>query len=205
MDNMPDIATRLGGVVLIVGAVLLGAAIVVVSFTPAVNQPLPPGVSLLFLLAALFLFLSLPALYARQAQATGWLGLTGHALLQTGILLLVLVAAPPLLYPSHNLIPGENLVFFLLGVALTLGLLLTGIAIVRAGVFPRRAGILLLAATAGFFFDFFVTEYLPRIAGQIGIAVFGVLLALALVWIGISAWASTPRPDTEMTARVAGS
>ncbi len=203
MDNMPDIATRLGGVVLIVGAVLLGAAIVVVSFTPAVNQPLPPGVSLLFLLAALFLFLSLPALYARQAQATGWLGLTGHALLQTGILLLVLVAAPPLLYPSHNLIPGENLVFFLLGVALTLGLLLTGIAIVRAGVFPRRAGILLLAATAGFFFDFFVTEYLPRIAGQIGIAVFGVLLALALVWIGISAWASTPRPDTEMTARVA--
>ncbi len=203
MDNMPDIATRLGGVVLIVGAVLLGAAIVVVSFTPAVNQPLPPGVSLLFLLAALFLFLSLPALYARQAQATGWLGLTGHALLQTGILLLVLVAAPPLLYPSHNLIPGENLVFFLLGVALTLGLLLTGIAIVRAGVFPRRAGILLLAATAGFFFDFFVTEYLPRIAGQIGIAVFGVLLALALVWIGISAWASTPRPDTEMTARIA--
>ncbi len=205
MDKMPDIATRLGGVVLIVGAVLLGAAIVVVSFTPAVNQPLPPGVSLLFLLSALFLFLSLPALYARQAQATGWLGLTGHALLQTGILLLVLVAAPPLLYPSHNLIPGENLVFFLLGVALTLGLLLTGIAIVRAGVFPRRAGILLLAATAGFFFDFFVTEYLPRIAGQIGIAVFGVLLALALVWIGISAWASTPRPDTEMTARVAGS
>jgi hypothetical protein len=74
----------------------------------------------------------------------------------------------------------------LLGIALTLGLLLTGIATIRAGIFPRGAGILLLAAMAGFFFDFFVAEFLPPMAGQIGSAIFGSLLAFALAWIGIA-------------------
>jgi hypothetical protein len=77
-----------------------------------------------------------------------------------------------------------------------LGLLLTGIAIIRAGVFPRGAGILLLAATAGFFFDFFVAEFLPPLAGQIGSAVFGILLALALSWIGVSLWSGIVGPAT---------
>ena len=103
-----------------------------------------PGVSLLLLLASICLLLSLPAMYARQAGAAGRLGLAGHALLQTGTLLLVLIAAPPLLYPSLNAAAGENLVYFLLGIAFTLGLLLTGIATLRAGVFP--AGQAYLAA-----------------------------------------------------------
>ena len=187
---MADMALRLGGIVLIVGAALLGAAIVLVSFVPVVNRPFPQHISLLFLLAAILLLLSLPAMYARQAQAAGWLGLTGHTLLQTGILLLVLVAAPPLLYPSRNLILSDNILFFLLGIALTVGLLLTGVATIRAGVYPRGAGIVLLAATVGFFFDFFVAEYLPRVVGQIGSAFFGVLLGLALAWIGVALWMS---------------
>jgi hypothetical protein len=127
-------------------------------------------------------------MYTRQAATAGWLGLTGHALLQTGILLLVVLAATPLLYPSFNPAPGENIVLFLLGIALTFGLLLTGIATIRADVFPRAAGILLLSATAGFFFVFFVAEFLPPFAGQMGSAIFGALLALALAWIGISLW-----------------
>jgi hypothetical protein len=189
---MIEIAVRLGGVILIVGAALLGIAIVMVSFAPVINQPVPPRVSLLFLLSALLLLLSLPAMYARQAHAAGWLGLIGYGLLQSGILLLVLVAAPALLFPSLKLAPGENLAVFLLGIALTSGLLLTGIATVLAGVYPRWAGILLLAATAGFFFVFFVAEFLPPMAGQIGAAFFGVLLALALAWIGVALWMSKP-------------
>jgi hypothetical protein len=183
---MADTALRLGGIALIVGAAPLGAAIILASFVPMVNRPFPQHISLLFLLAAILLLLSLPTMYARQAQAAGWLGLTGHTLLQTGILLLVLVAAPPLLYPSRNLILSDNILFFLLGIALTLGLLLTGIATIRAGVYPRGAGIMLLAATVGFFFDFFVAEYLPRVVGQIGSAFFGALLGLALAWIGVA-------------------
>jgi len=193
---MADIAVRLSGILLIAGAALLGTAIVVVSLNPVVNQPLSPRVSLLFLLSAILLLLSLPAMYAKQAQAAGWLALTGYALLQTGILLLVVLAATPLLYPSLNQASGENLVVFLLGIALTLGLLLTGIAIIQADVFPRGAGLLLLAATAGFFFVFFVAEFLPPAAGQLGSAFFGILLALALVWIGITIWMGKPGPTT---------
>jgi hypothetical protein len=189
---MAHMALRLGGIVLMVGAALLGAAIVLVSFVPVVNQPFPPHISVLFLLASICLLLSLPAMYTRQAQTAGWLGLIGHALLGTGILLLVLVAGPFLLYPTRNLIISENLVLFLLGIALVLGLLLTGIATVRAKVYPRGAGIVWLAATAGFFFDFFVAEYLPRVTGQIGSAFFGVLLGLAMVWIGTALWRSNP-------------
>lgn len=183
---MADVVVRLSGVLLIAGAALLGAAIVMISFSPVVYQPLLPRASPLLLLSAILLLLSLPAMYARQAQAVGWFGLIGHALLQTGMLLLVVVAATPLIYPSLNPAIGESVVVFLLGIALTLGLLLTGIATIRADVFPRWAGVLLLAATAGFFFVFFVAEFLPSIAGQIGSAFFGILLALALVLVGIS-------------------
>jgi hypothetical protein len=153
-----------------------------------IGQPLSPGASLLLLLSAVFLLLSLPAMYARQSNTAGWLGLTGYALLQTGILVLVVVAATPILYPTLKTATAENLVVFLLGIALTLGLLLTGIATIRAGVFPRWSGILLLAAMAGFFFVFFVAEFLPPAAGQAGSALFGILLSLALAWIGISLW-----------------
>ncbi len=185
---MADIAIRWSGLLLIVGAALLGSAIVMASFRPVVNQLLSPRVSLLLLLSSILLLLSLPAMYAKQAGAAGWLGLAGHALLQTGILLLVVLASTPLLFPSFKSAPGENPVVFLLGIALTLGLLLTGIATLWAGLFPRWAGILLLAATAGFFFVFFVAEFLPPQAGQVGSAFFGILLALALAWIGLSIW-----------------
>lgn len=191
---MADISFRWSGIALMIGAALLGIAIVAVSLKPVMNQPLSPGASLLLVLAAVCLLLALPAVYARQASAAGWLGLAGHVLLQSGILVLVLVAAPSLLFPALNQAPGENPVVFLLGIALTLGLLLTGIAVIRAGVFPRGAGILLLAAMAGFFFDFFVAEFLPPLAGQVGSAIFGVLLALSLAWMGVALWVGNLGP-----------
>jgi hypothetical protein len=192
---MYEIAYRWSGILLLVGAVLLGAAIVILSLKPVINQVLSPGVSLLLLLSSILLLLSLPAMYASQAKAAGWLGLTGHALLQTGVLLLVVIAATPILYPSLKAASGENLVVFLLGIALTLGLLLTGIATIRAGIYPRWAGVLLLAATAGFFFDFFIAEFLPPMAGQVGSAFFGILLALAFVWIGVTLWIGNLGPS----------
>ncbi len=185
---MADTALRLSGLVLVGGATLLGVAIVILSFKPVINQVFSPRISLLLLLSAILLLLSLPGMYAKQANAAGWLGLVGYALLQAGIVLLIIIAAPPILYPSMSAATGENPVLFVLGITLTLGLLLTGIAIIQAGVYTRWSGILLLAATAGFFFDFFVAEFLPAQAGQIGSAFFGVLLALALAWIGFSMW-----------------
>ncbi|HVP22004.1 MAG TPA: hypothetical protein VMS73_09115 [Anaerolineaceae bacterium] len=183
---MAEITFRWSGLLLTIGAALLGVAIVVLALKPVANQVFSPGVSLLLLISSVLLLLSLPAMYARQANATGWLGLTGHALLQTGILLLVVIASTPILYPSLKTPSGENWVVFLLGIALALGLLLTGIATIHADVFPRWAGILLLAATAGFFFVFFVAEFLSPLAGQLGSAIFGALLAFSFGWIGIT-------------------
>ena len=87
---------------------------------------------------------------------------------------------------------GEDPIVFGLGIALTLGLLLTGIATFQADMFPRPAAVLLLGAMAGFFFVFFIAEFLPPAAGQIGTAVFGVLLALGFAWIGVALWLGSP-------------
>lgn len=185
---MTDTAIRWGGLALIAGAALCGTAVVIISFKPVVNQALSPSVSLLLLLASICLLVSIPAMYAKQADAAGWIGLVGYVLLQTGILILAIIAAPSLLYPSLALASGENVVIFLLGIAFTLGLLLNGVATLQAGVYPRWAAILLLAATAGFFFVFFIAEFLPAGSGQVGSALFGILLALALAWIGLAMW-----------------
>jgi hypothetical protein len=138
------------------------------------------------------MLLSLPAMYAVQADAAGGLGVVAHALLATGLLLLVVLAATPLLYPSVNAPTQENPLVFALGIALTLGLLLTGIATFQADVFPRPAAVLVLGATAGFFFVFFIAEFLPPAAGQVGTALFGVLLALGFAWIGVALWLRSP-------------
>jgi hypothetical protein len=185
---MADLALRWAGPVLIAGAVLLGAAIVRVAFLPAVTEPFTPGLSLAFLLAAILLLVALPGLYARQAGAAGGLGLAGYVLLQAGIVLLVVLAATPLLFPAIRAPAPEHPVVFLLGIALTLGLLLTGLATFQARVFPRWTAVLLLAAMAGFFFNFFVAEFLPPAAGKVGTALFGVLLSLTLGWMGLDLW-----------------
>lgn len=185
-------AIHWSGPVLIGGALAFGLTVVVISSRPVIATTLSPDVAALALLAAALLLVSLPAMYAVHADAVGILGLAGHTLLVTGLLLLVLLAATPLLHPSANAPIGEHPVVFLLGIALTLGLLLTGIATFQAEVFPRPAALLVLGAMAGFFFVFFVAEFLPPAAGQVGTAVFGVLLAVGLSWIGVALWQRSP-------------
>ncbi len=187
---MTNIAIRWSGLLLIIGAALLGTAVVLASFAPKITQQLPPLANTLLFSASASLLLSLPSMYAKQADAAGWLGLVEDALLQIGVLLFVAVSAPPLFYSSFEL-PFENsLIGLLLGTALTLGLLMTSLATLRAGVFPRWAGILLLIGTAGFFFSFFIAEWLPRLAGQVVNVILSAVLALSLAWVGFSMWTS---------------
>lgn len=72
----------------------------------------------------------------------------------------------------------------LLALAFSLGLLLTAIATIRAGVFPRWSGILLLIGTGGFIFGFFIAELLPNVAGVLGITLLGIPFGFA--WIGVA-------------------
>ncbi|HEY3548999.1 MAG TPA: hypothetical protein VGK17_23245 [Propionicimonas sp.] len=185
-------AIHLGGGVLVAGSLLFGLTLLLTASRPVIGATLSPEVASLLLGAAALLLLSLPAMYIVQAEAAGALGLVAHVLLTVGLLLLVLVAATPLLQPSVNGPIGEHPIVFFLGIALTLGLLLTGIATFQADVFPRPAAVLLLGAMAGFLFVFFVAEFLPPAAGQVGTAIFGVLLALGFAWIGVALWLRSP-------------
>jgi len=185
-------AIHWSGPVLVGGAVVFGLTVILIASRPVIATTINPDVAALGLVSAALLLLSLPAMYVVQADAAGVLGLVAHALLSTGLLLLVVVAATPLLHPSLDAPIGEHPLVFVLGIALTLGLLLTGIATFQAGVFPRPAAALLLGAMAGFFFVFFVAEFLPPTAGQVGAAVFGPLLALGLSWIGVALWLRSP-------------
>lgn len=185
-------AIHWGGPVLVAGALLAGLATLRIASRPVIAATIPPDVAALLLGSAALLLLSLPAMYAVQADATGALGLVAHTLLSVGLLLLVLIAATPLIQPSVNGPIGEHPVLFFLGIALTLGLLLTGIATFQADVFPRPAAVLLLGAMAGFLFVFFVAEFLPPAAGQVGTVIFGVLMALGFAWIGVALWLRSP-------------
>jgi hypothetical protein len=183
-----NVAIHMAGIALITGSLAFGLAILLISARPVVGQVIGPGVAAILLASAALLLLSLPAMYVVQAEETGVLGLAAHALLAVGLLLLVVVSATPLLYPSHGVPTVEHPLVLGLGIALSLGLLLTAIVTFQAGVFPRPAAVLLLGAMAGFFFVFFVAEFLPPATGQWGSAVFGVLLASGFTWIGISMW-----------------
>jgi hypothetical protein len=182
------------GALLVCGALLLGLATGLASLQPTATtgQLLSPTVAALLVLSAAFLLPSLPGMYAAQAEAAGMLGLVAYVLLEIGVLLFVVVSATPLLFPALDLRYVNNPLYLGLGVALTFGLLLTGVVTLRAGVFPSGAGVVLLVGTAGFFFGFFVAEFLPPLAGQIGNALLGVILALGFAWVGVSMWTRPP-------------
>lgn len=184
-------AIHWAGAALIAGSLALAIAIVLVSSRPVIGQALSTSAATVLLLAVTLMIPSLPAMFLVQADRVGALGLVGHALLVTGLLLPVLVTAIPVLHPSFEAPTGEHPLVFVLGISLTVGLLLTGVATYQADVLPRPAAVLLLAATAGFFFVFFVAEFLPPVAGQVATAAFGVLLALGFAWIGLALWQRT--------------
>jgi hypothetical protein len=193
---MTTTLTRWSGLLLIAGALLFCVGRMLLPPTPMADLP-APATDLLLFVSALLVTLALPGLYARQAHATGTIGLVGHLLLQSGMALVLVYAGGPLFYQSISAPPGESTFAFVLGIALLLGLLLTTIATIRAAVYPRWAGIALVAATVGFLFEFFIVEFLPPVASQISGAFFGLAFALALGWIGASAWRNPAQSSLE--------
>ena len=191
---MNETAIRWSGLLLIGGGALFAVAVGRISLNPVVGQALSPSNSLFLLGAAVLLLVGLPGMYARHAAAAGSLGFAGFALLEAGLVLVVMVASTPILYPTLKVPTSEHPVLFFLGVALVLGLVLTSIATLQARVFPSWSGLLLIAATAGFFFSFFIAEFLPPSAGQVGSAFFGVVLGLGLTWAGFFMWTRPVAP-----------
>jgi hypothetical protein len=185
-------AIRLGGLALVLGALLAGAAIVASSVSRAqpvgVSTQYSPWVTWLLAGGAVLISLALPEMYASQARETGALGLVGFVLLEVGWVMVVVVTTAPLMYKGLPSEPGESVAALILGTTLAVGFVLTGIATIRSGVFAPGIGYLWLAAATGFVFLFFVAEFLPAAASRVAGLLFGAIIAAGWAWMGVAMW-----------------
>jgi len=193
---------RLSGGTLIVGSILILLASVVGailfpghSSTPAqVLGTSWPLVILMTLIGSLLFVIGLPGMYLRQAGRAGVLGLIGFILLFFAILLqgtafssVQVVILPFLAQKAPQLLAGHNLPFsaFLLlivsGLMQMIGVILFGIATMRAHVFSRATGILLIASGIAFLLT--IPPLPSPLSDSIEVVSF-ILLAVAFVWCG---------------------
>ena len=160
---------RWSGIVLLVGSLLgvIGSildTLLIPGNSETAQQVLSTPFTIdasLFLAWALLLTMGLPGLYLRQATRAGALGFAGFVLLSLGLLLggvafaivqvtifPYLAQSAPKLLPSGGTGPTTGFLLWILvpGLLLAIGDILLGIATMRAHVFPRWAGILLIVA-----------------------------------------------------------
>ncbi|GAC1620326.1 MAG: hypothetical protein NVS4B7_12410 [Ktedonobacteraceae bacterium] len=193
----PQTLYRLSG-----GALTVGALFAIIGFLlhPSGNTAanylssvwLP--VNLLIMVGALLVVLGLPGMYARQAERAGKLGLIGFTLTFLIVLLFNVAsgAIETFLLPAlaanattrsllSGLLPATYSRFLLLALLLELvGPVLLGIATLRARVFPRWTGWLLIAIPLLVLIGFFVS--LPGPLAQLD----AVVLNLSLAGMGFS-------------------
>lgn len=162
---------RLNGGTLIAGSLLLLLASVIGAILFPGHSSTPtqvlgstwPLVILMTLLGSLLFVISLPGMYLRQAGRAGIIGLIGFTLLFFDFLLqgavfssVQVVILPFLAQKAPQLMGGNSLPFsaFLIlivsGLMQIIGGILLGIATMRARVFPRWTGVLLLVSGIAF-------------------------------------------------------
>jgi hypothetical protein len=154
---------RLSGIALLIGAVLSAVGYILSAFSNGTDlqsliSPLIMTQSLLVILGSMLVLLGLPGMYTRQAKRAGILGLLGflfvwYVTLFQGILIsFTTVTFIPMLAthqvaPQLILTPPPTWTPFTIAsmVSQVLGILLLAIATLRAKVFPRWIGWLLIA------------------------------------------------------------
>jgi hypothetical protein len=187
---------QLSGIALLIGSVLIIVfdLISVFAFQSSNPQQFTTAfwltVQLLIFLGWLLVGLCFPAILLRQRQKVGWLGLIGYILLALsgtiygiGNGITNAFALPWLARNAPTLFAGQGpfalmVLFMASGLAFVLGAILLGWATMRAGVFSRWAGLLLIVGGVlglGFVFPSIVTG----IIGTIGLAIF----FLGILWM----------------------
>ncbi len=156
--------------------------------------------------------LGVPALYARQVNAAGWLGLAGCLLLclffaitlafqftEAFLLPVLVTAAPTFVEGFLGIVSGQasetNLgalpaVYALTGILYVLGGLLFGIATLRAGILPRWAAVLLAFGTV---LPLLVSWLIPHPFDRI----FAVPVGVALACLGYALWSEREEQAAE--------
>ena len=150
--------------------------------------------------ASVFLLYGLTGLYAYQVGKAGWLGLVGFILTLAATAMLTsaeifsaalapTLAANPATQPLVDPQQAGPFVLVIGGIAVldTVGNILLGIAILRAGVLPRWAGLLIITG-----YGLLATGIgLPAL---VGVADTGILLSgLGYSWCGYRIWADAGR------------
>jgi hypothetical protein len=141
----------------------------------------------LVLTAHLVLVFALVGLYAAQAHQSGLLGSLGMVLSVVGTTLVcgvVLVEIAGASGAEVDAVLGAGLpgaLALLGGLAFLIGLILFGVATMRAGVFPRWAGLLLIVGDVVFGAASFAGA-----AATIFEIIGALITCLALVWLGLS-------------------
>lgn len=178
---------RASGLALLLGAVLfiIGLALAFVFNT---DTPLGLAMAGVWTSGLVLLLLGLPGIVARQASCAGWLGFVGFLLTFSGAFLAIsyYTVVYLVIYPWLNVHApqvGDQLLFSATpavtlynSVAIGLfvvGLLLLGIATMRARVFPQWAGLLLIVGA--------VLDPIGFVSGIVG-TVAAVLVTLGLGW-----------------------
>lgn len=190
---------RASGLALLLGAVLLIITNVLQSTVFSSNDPqqftnpAAQVVTLINVIGSLLLVFGLPGIVARQASRSGWLNLIGFVFtllggfMFTSLSLINLLVLPWLAQVAPKLAagngPGELFVAYLVaGISFALGGILLGIAIMRAKIWSRWTGLLLLLGAVINLADFPLNGPISSIVNIVSF----VLFAGALGWIGYS-------------------
>lgn len=207
---------RLSGGALVAGALMFAVGYLLSPHGEDVSRyasPLYVPGGVLTLLGALGLLIGLSGMYARQAERAGKLGLVSFAMTFLGLAVLevstgsVFTFVAPVLAANpetQELVAQPGALDQALGPAflaymapgllgLNLGILLLGIATLRAGVFPRGAAIILVVGTPAIF-------VLGGLLGRFGENVAVAATMLGFVWCGYTLLRG--RPQAVSSARV---
>jgi hypothetical protein len=173
-------------------ALLLGAVLFIVGSIPSFAfQPITPLWMVMtgaWISGMVLQLLGLPGIVARQAARAGWLGFVGFLLTFLGWFLLTsfyvgddLIMSPwldalaPHVYAQWFVNPAVGVSIHVANSLLGVGGVLLGIATTRAGVLPRWAGLLLIAAAVVELGSFMLGTLTSVAAG---------LVVLGLGWMG---------------------
>ena len=190
---------RLGGIAVLLSAILAAIGNLMYFLSGQPDAPTTAGLWIA-IFGDVFLVFGLGALFARQAQRGGVLGLVGYVLLVLALLYFVGseavglgVAAGAISNEQTAQVPAYSLANSIFPWFWTAGLILFGISIYRAQVFPRYAGALLV-----------LTALVQQLTGPLAFTrpIFAVLAVTSWVWLGWELYSKAgTQKDEQQTAR----
>jgi hypothetical protein len=190
--TMTQTALRWSGAALVAFGLLLVPGAVLATLQ-ARGQISFAGFGFLNVMGPALFMLALQGVYARQAEAAGLLGLVGHVLLSLGTVLLIVLASQSLYQSQPRLRTEGGVTLLALAGALVLGFILTGLATLRAAVYSRWVGVLLLVVGGVVAPFFFAAPFIPDPYWLLGSAVAVAALTVSVVWLGVALWRGAER------------